>query len=409
MQNPISCLIHPDVQDRLRFLDDLDGSSLAAYVASVSTPGPFYTVRANTLKTTPGDLLEKLRQNHEDWTFHGDVVVPEAIMADVVGPRDIEDIEKKVEVDKFSAESISMGAPLFAPGFKQPLSRFAPGETVGMVARFTTSWDGQQHEVHCGNGIAMHPSNVMHTFGNGVVIATDQSPFGSPPVQEWDEYRDGMFLDQNLPSMVAARVLDPKEGDSIVDICCGAGGKTTHLAQLVKNEGTIVAIDRASKKIDRLQQRAGRMGITCIKPVITRTERLKHVLDRFDADDVIIDPPCSALGLRMRFCIDESAADLDNYRVNQERIWDNVMAAGFVVPGTRVVYCTCTIMLEENEKLIARVIDKYGFKIVDPPFKIGHPGMQVDGISGDEAARLVRFYPHLDDVIGFFIAKLEKE
>ena len=402
-------MIHPDVLDRLRFLDELEGSSLAAYTGTISTPGPFYTVRANTLKATPGNVLEQLQQNHADWSFHGDGILPETIKADVVGPRDIDDVQKKVEVDKFSAESISMGAPLFAPGFKQPLSRFSSGETVGMIARFSTSWDGRDHEIHCGNGIAMHPSNIMHTFGTGVVITTNQSSFCSPPVQEWDEYQNGLILDQNLPSMVAARILNPEEGDTIADICCGAGGKTTHLAQIVNDSGKIMAIDRSAKKIERLQQRAARMGITCITPVVSRTERMKRVIERFEADAVLIDPPCSALGLRMRFCIDESAADLDNYRVNQERIWDNVMAAGFIVPGTRVVYCTCTITIEENEKLIARIIDKHGFKLVDPPFAIGHPGMQVDGLSKDDASKLVRFFPHLDDVIGFFIAKLEKE
>jgi 16S rRNA C967 or C1407 C5-methylase (RsmB/RsmF family) len=407
MQSPF--FFHPDVQGRLRFLDELDCSDFASYIAAISTPGPFYTVRANTLKASPADMLEILQQAHADWNFHGDVVVPEAIKTDVSGPHDIEIVQKTVEVDKFSAESISMGAPLFAPGFKQSLSRFTEGENIGMVARFSTSWDGQNHELHCGNGISRYPSNMLHTIGKGVVIATSQSPYTSPPVQDWPEYRDGMILDQNLPSMVAAKVLNPGKGDTIVDVCCGAGGKTTHLAQLVNNEGKIVAIDRSAKKIERLQQRAARMGITCITPVVSRTERMKHVLERFEADDVLIDPPCSALGLRMRFCIDESAANLDNYRVNQERIWDNVMAAGFIVPGTRVVYCTCTITIEENEKLIATVMDKHGFKLVNPPFTIGHPGMSVDGLSKDEASKMVRFFPHLDDVIGFFIAKLEKE
>lgn len=409
MQAPVTSAVHPDVLERLRFLEDLDGSNLAAYLAAISTPGSWYTVRANTLKATPAKILKQLRQNHEDWHFQGDNIVSEAIKVDVTGPHDIMIVEKAVEVDRFSAESISMGAPLFAPGFKQPLSRFNSGEPLGMVARFSTSWDKQNYEVHCGNGIAMYPSNIMHTFGKGIVIATTQSSFTSPPVQEWEEYREGMILDQNLPSMIAAKLLNPKEGDSIADVCCGAGGKTTHLAQLVKNDGNIVAIDRSSKKINRLMQRAKRMGITCIKPVVARTERLKHVLDRFDADDVLIDPPCSALGLRMRFCIDESATDLDNYRINQERIWDNVMAAGFVVPGTRVVYCTCTITLEENEKLIATIINKFGFKLVDPHIKAGHPGLPVDGLSREDASKLVRFFPHLDDVIGFFIAELEKE
>ena len=402
-------MIHPDARDRLRFLETLENSSFNAYHDAISNPGQWYHVRVNTLKASPKSMLGILRQNHPGWLFATDASISEAIKVNVSGPNEIQGLANKIEVDKFAAESIAMSAPLFAPGFMRAMNKFASGEMVSMVTRFTTSWDGQQHEVHCGNGQAMYPSNAMYKIGKGVAVATSQSWFSSPPVQDWDEFKDGLLVDQNLPSMLAAKVLDPREGDVVVDVCCGAGGKTTHLAQLMKNTGTIKAIDRSSKKIQRLQERAARMGITCVQPVTTRSERMKHVLEPIKADKVLIDPPCSALGLRLKFYIDESARDLDNYRANQERIWDNVMNAGFVVPGTRLVYCTCTITVEENEKLIERVIEKHGLKIVDPSINPGHPGIAVETLSRKEISQMIRFYPHLDDTIGFFIAVLEKE
>ncbi|MEX2680031.1 MAG: methyltransferase domain-containing protein [Candidatus Sigynarchaeota archaeon] len=407
-RHPSTTLIHPDARERLQFLDEIEGGGFDAYLDAISHPGTRYHVRANTIKDEPARILAKLRENHPDWSFKLDSRVSEAISINISGPRPIDEIAKKVLVDKYSAESIAMSAPLFAPGLKQPLARFHAGENVGLVTRFKTSWDGREYEVHCGNGVAAFPSNVMHEQSRGVIVATTESWYSSPPIQSWIEYQDGMIVDQNLPSMVAARALAPAPGDAVLDVCCGAGGKTTHLAQLMNNLGTIIAVDRASEKISRLRERAIRMGITCITPVLARSERMKDKIAPFHAARVLVDPPCSALGLRLKLCVDESRKDLDNFRANQARILGNVLESGFVFQGTRIVYCTCTVTREENEQLVADLIEKHGLKVVDPCIDAGHPGVQIDRLSKLELSRLRRFYPHIDDTIGFFIATLEK-
>jgi 16S rRNA C967 or C1407 C5-methylase (RsmB/RsmF family) len=406
--SPFTTLIHPDARERLRFLDEIDGGGLDAYLAAVSLPGTRYHLRVNTIKADPARIVVDLREHHPDWSFTRDTIIPEAISIGIPGSRQIDDVAKKVLVDKFSAEAIAMSAPLFAPGLKQPLARFRAGEPVGIVTRFTTSWDKQAHEVHCGNGVAMFPSNAMHEQTHGVVVATSQSWYASPPIQSWGEYQDGMIIDQNLPSMIAVRVLAPLPGEAILDMCCGAGGKTTHLAQLVNGKATIVAVDRASVKIARLRDRAARMGIECITAVVARSERMKDSIAPFRANKILVDPPCSALGLRLRLCIDASRKDLDNFAANQARILDNVMSSGFVSQGTRIVYCTCTVTREENELLVADLVERHGLKIVDPGVDAGHPGAPIDRLSKQELSRLRRFYPHVDDTIGFFIATMEK-
>jgi 16S rRNA C967 or C1407 C5-methylase (RsmB/RsmF family) len=406
---PTKTLVHPDVRERLRFLDEIDGGGFDAYLDAISRPGKYYHVRANTIKGDPAGILASLHEHHPDWSFAPDACIPEAISVGISGPRTIDEVPKKVLVDRFSAESVAMSAPLFAPGIKQPLDRFRVGETVGMIARFTTSWDDQEHEAHCGNGVAAFPSNVMHEQSHGVVVATTQSWYASPPVQSWAEYQDGRIIDQNLPSMVAARALAPAPGDAVLDVCCGAGGKTTHLAQLMNGSGTIVAVDRASVKITRLRERALRMGIGCITTIVARSERMKDsIAPSFRAGKVLVDPPCSALGLRLKLCIDESRKDLDNFQANQARILDNVLNSSFVAQGTRLVYCTCTVTREENELLVVDMMEKHGLKIVDPGIGAGHPGVQTDRLSKLELSRLRRFFPHVDDTIGFFVATLEK-
>ncbi|NMC05167.1 MAG: RsmB/NOP family class I SAM-dependent RNA methyltransferase [Candidatus Lokiarchaeota archaeon] len=406
---PTRTLIHPEVRERLAFLDGIEGSTFEAYQDAISRPGTWYHIRANVIKNAPDRILVELVEHHgENWIIQRDARLQEAIQVKLRGPRGIEPVDKTVLIDAFSAESVGMGAPLFAPGFKQALRRFPKGDLVGMVTRFTSSWDGTAHEVHCGNGIAEFPSNTIHEPERGVVVTTTESWYASPPIQSWAEYAAGKIIDQNFPSMLAARALAPVPGNAVLDMCCGAGGKTTHVAQLMENKGNIVAVDRASVKINRLRERAARMGITCITPVVSRSERMKDAVAAFQADRVLVDPPCSALGLRLRLCIDETRKDLDNYRANQSRILEDVMRAGVVRQGTRLVYCTCTVTREENELMVVELIDKHGFKIVDPGFDAGHPGVPVDRLSKSEVARLRRFYPHVDDTIGFFIATMEK-
>jgi 16S rRNA (cytosine967-C5)-methyltransferase len=404
MQFSYACARSPAVDQRLAFLENSGICSLDEYFSAISWPGDHYHVRANTLKISAGRLLEQLVVAHPETSFEPAPFPPEAIRFDVRGPFELEERPMKAEVDKFSAESVMMGAPLYAPGFRSPITRFNEGDIVSMYARFKVSWDQHRHEIFCGNGRTCYPSNRIHLPVKGVVIETTESWFSTPRIQDWPEYQDGLLLDQNLPSMLATRALDPRPGDTVLDVCCGAGGKSTHLAQLMLGKGRIVAVDRSHGKIARLAERAARMDISCIQPVASKTDDMAAAVGDLHPARVLIDPPCSALGLRPRPVMDLSEKEFDNFWANQERIWLHV--APFLQRGTRIVYCTCTVTLEENELLVARILDKHGLSIVDPGFEVGHPGIEVDGISQKEASFLRRFYP-ADDTIGFFIATLE--
>nr|MDO8118422.1 hypothetical protein [Candidatus Sigynarchaeota archaeon] len=176
----------------------------------------------------------------------------------------------------------------------------------------------------------------------------------------------------------------------------------------------IIAIDRSYVKIARLAERASMMGMSCIKAIATKTDFLMKHLPAFEPGAILIDPPCSALGLRMKFYTSITRKDILDFQANQLRIWKHVEPN--IASGTRIVYCTCTITREENEDVIASVSDKYGLDILDAragvPSLDGQPaiapGLQTDTLAPAESKKVLRFYPHVSGTIGFFIALLRK-
>lgn len=405
---PVACELSPDVRERLGFLEVHGLGTVDEYARAVATPGDWYHLRVNTLKIATLALLDRVKADHPGETIEPSRDVPEAIKIAVRPGVEPPRLRKHVEVDKFAGESILMSAPLFAPGFKSAPARFAADDEVSMVTRFVPSWDkaAGPRMITCGNGIATRSSADMHQQGSGVVVRTTVAPFRVPSIQDWPAFGAGLVLDQNLPSMAASRALDPRPGETILDACCGAGGKTTHLAQLVGNDARIVAVDRSVKKLARLRDRAARMGITCIEPVRATMDKLHGATGEATFDKILVDPPCSALGLRPKLYVDLPARELDNFVENQLRIWDHVMDV--VAPGTRCVHCTCTVAVEENEQLVARLCDKHDLRIVDAGIPFAGTGIEVDTLSRDETRKLARFHPHRDGTIGFFIAAMVK-
>ena len=406
MKDEPRCSMSPDVLERLSFLEEHGIGTVDEYARAVTVPGPWYHLRVNTLKTRVDALLEGLWCRFPNETIKKCDVVPDAIKLAIRSGLEPTKLARIVEADKFAGESVLMSAPLYAPGFKSAKTRFKQGDTVSVVTSFVPSWGGGRRIFTCGNGIATRSSADMHEQASGIVVDIKESCHVMPRVQDWNEYRSGLLLDQNLPSMIASWALAPRPGERVLDACCGAGGKTTHIAQIARDGASILAIDRNAKRLERLEARAARMGITSIEAVRAKMERVSSIAGKQAFDKMLVDPPCSALGLRPKLYIDMNEKELDNFRYNQERIWGHV--ASVVKPGARCVHCTCTVSVEENEELVLKICDKLGFSIVDPGIRAGHPGIHVETMSRDESRKLLRFYPHLDGTIGFFIATLEK-
>ena len=223
------------------------------------------------------------------------------------------------------------------------------------------------------------------------------------------EYFRGCYHVQGLTSMLPPLILDPQPGDRLLDMCAAPGGKATYLAQLTQNRALIVANDVTHHRIGILRSHSDRLGITSI--VVTRYQGQSFPM-RMQFDRILLDPPCSAEGTYRTGKRPPLTEDPQvSYRLQRLQQMLLNRALELLRPGGTLVYSTCTYAPEENEAVLHQVVESGRAEIVpiDVPFPYA-PGLEVwDGQrfhpSLEQAAR---FYPHLLDSWGFFIACLRK-
>ena len=188
-----------------------------------------------------------------------------------------------------------------------------------------------------------------------------------------------------------------------MDMCAAPGGKTGHIAQLMQNKGRIIAVDRNAEKVKKLNETLARLGVENVKFLCHDARYLDVDLPSLKPDRVLVDPPCSSIGVRpslFDYTTNEEVSALARY---QRQF---LMAASRIVkPKGIIVYCTCTLTVEENEKVVESVIEKAKLEIVEQAFFYGSPG-SLEILP--EARLMQRFYPDKHDCPGFFIAKLRK-
>lgn len=196
---------------------------------------------------------------------------------------------------------------------------------------------------------------------------------------------DGRVEIQDAGSQIITPLLEPQPGERVIDACCGAGGKSLHLAALMRNEGRVFAMDVDAKKLRELERRAKRANARCVKPKpITETtpEDFANVADR-----LLIDSPCSGLGtlkrqpdLKWRL----KPAALDRVRGIQKEILSRYTT--MLKPGGRLVYATCSILPSENRAAVDSLLEKGGFT----PLEERHISPAATGFDGFQAATLLK-------------------
>ena len=172
-----------------------------------------------------------------------------------------------------------------------------------------------------------------------------------------DLFKEGWFEVQDASSQLVADFLDVKPGMRVIDACAGAGGKTLHLASLMGNKGQLIALDIFANKLNELKRRAKRAGAFNIETrPIDSTKVIKKLHEK--ADRVLIDAPCSGLGVLKRNPDAKWKLQpefMDNIQKTQAEILESY--SKMVKPGGKMVYATCSILPSENEKQIQNFLN----------------------------------------------------
>jgi 16S rRNA (cytosine967-C5)-methyltransferase len=194
-------------------------------------------------------------------------------------------------------------------------------------------------------------------------IPTDVSPEGISVerhqlVTSFPLFHEGGFYVEDEAAQLVPLLLDPQPGERVLDACAAPGGKSTHLAALMKDQGEIIAVDRSQTRLRLINDNRRRLGISIVKPVqcdlLTGdpSALLKGGL-RFDR--ILLDAPCSGLGVLRRHPEGKwhkKAASLPEHHHTQSRLLATV--SRLLRPGGRLVYSTCSTEPEENEQIIER-------------------------------------------------------
>jgi len=219
----------------------------------------------------------------------------------------------------------------------------------------------------------------------------------------------GLFYVQRASTGLAAPILDPKPGERVLDLCAAPGGKTTHLADLMKDRGPLVAVE---PHVGRIRALAGNVYRTAHVNVLTVAADGRFFPGGALFDRVLVDAPCSAEGT-VRAGKGRIRSKSGRYGTYIARLQEDLLrsAIDLTRPGGTILYSTCTFAPEENEAVVDAVLKDAAVEIEPIPLEVPHAA----GVSsfGDERydPRLelaVRIYPHHLDSGGLFVAKLRK-
>lgn len=226
------------------------------------------------------------------------------------------------------------------------------------------------------------------------------------PIGNIRAFQEGLFQVQDRAAQAVGHLLAPRPGESILDMCAGLGGKTTHLAELSQNKAQVVALDRNARRLLRLSDAAARLGLEDIWPVAADASRPLKGFFRTSFQAVLVDAPCTGLGVLSRHPDgkwNRSEADPARLAGLQKKMLLN--AADLLSAGGRMLFITCTITEEENQGAVRAFLGEREDMAFQDLRKTA-PGWAHDLI---DSQGFFRTLPHVHGMDGFFGALFLKK
>jgi 16S rRNA (cytosine967-C5)-methyltransferase len=200
---------------------------------------------------------------------------------------------------------------------------------------------------------------------------------------------DGLCYVQDPSTLLACDLLEPQPGETVLDLCAAPGGKTSYLAELMRNEGRIVACDLWESRLVRLRENMARLGIENVEPLVHDGMIASPALPPASFDRILIDAPCSNTGvIRRRVDVRWRLTDEDFLRMPAQQLALLRRAADLLKPGGTLVYSTCSLEPEENERVVETL-------------RAGVPSLRFEEVK--------RTLPFIENVDGAFAAKFTRD
>ncbi len=224
---------------------------------------------------------------------------------------------------------------------------------------------------------------------------------GTGTIQHLPGFNEGWWTIQDSSAQLVSHLLDPQTGEVVIDACAAPGGKTTHIAELMADEGKIWACDARASRLKKLQENAQRLQLKSIQICTGDSRNFTQFTN--SADRVLLDAPCSGLGtlhrrpdIRWRI----TPATVQELSVLQEELLEQ--AATWVKPGGVLVYATCTLHPQENENVIQPFLERHSQWQIEPPLLNSF----LTAFSTPQG--WIKVWPHQYQMDGFFMVRLKR-
>ncbi|KAM4828841.1 tRNA (cytosine(72)-C(5))-methyltransferase NSUN6 isoform 2-T11 [Thomomys bottae] len=315
-----------------------------ALLNHLAHPPSFTTVRVNThlasVHNVKNLLLDELQKQFSELSIpvieHPDL--PDILLIPVIGPRkNIKRQQCEAIVGAQCGSAVLRGAHIYVPGIVSASKFMKAGDVVsvysdikGKCKKGAKEFDGEK--VFLGNGISnLSRKEIFNGLPElkGVGIRMTEPIYLSP---SFDNVLPSYLFLQNLPSAIVTHVLNPQPGEKILDMCAAPGGKTTHIASLMHDQGEVIALDKISSKVEKVKQNASLLGLNSIKAFcFDATKALKPdiIEDPSGAppflpesfDRILLDAPCSGMGQRPNMACTWTLKEVTSYQPLQRKLF----------------------------------------------------------------------------------------
>ncbi|KAG7353458.1 Fmu Sun domain containing protein [Nitzschia inconspicua] len=504
--NDLTVGLAPEIVERLRLQNATDKGYVERLMTAMKTPVAKTICRVNLIQSTRGEVLKELQkilsssvpnlEIREHSLFPDVIEIEEAQLtmktnsphssnlSSCTKPRSDDDASlptslfsswpmrqekgwpmthRAILCDRFCGEAVLRGSDIFVRGILAADSGIKAGEKVAVYADIPRTCDGGAAPKKIARGLILDNYNGNCVFlgmgtmacsrsevfsqSNGLAVSMSLHPTErvGPLLPPLSNVLIKKIMLQNLPSILVANALNPQPGDVILDMCSAPGGKTAHLASLVKNQALIVACDRSRKKMIEARNFFKSLGASCITPLALDSTRcvsidrsnvksVKEVIEQAKTnpddglknvksfspesfDKILLDPPCSALGLRPKLVVaQQSLREVDKHASYQRKFV--AQAVQLLKPGGIMTYSTCTMNNSENEMVVKHILIEYpSMDLIslglteEMEASFGRPGLGGFGLTEEQRLLVRRFDPGdaEQDTMGFFVARFRKK
>ncbi len=269
------------------------------------------------------------------------------------------------------------------------------------------------------NRLRTDPEQLMQELGDrkvrkGLYVEDALQLVNPGDITELPAFKEGRFTVQDESSMLCVRALDPQPGEKILDLCAAPGGKSTYMAERMRNSGLVEARDISDAKCARIMENVERLGTSIVTAKVSDAA-VPRPEDAGRWDRVLLDAPCSGLGvLRNKPDMKQHRGpeDLAELAKLQRQMMET--AAQAVRPGGVFVYSTCTLSPAENEENVASFLADHPEFARDPlpedwpEIRFAGTASERSGFAMAAAAGMLTIFPETEGLDGFFIARMRR-